>query len=155
MDLSSGIAVLEEGGGCPIFEVLIRCHPPCLFQRGAGNFKMVIYTSTIFKLKSTKQYFQIYKIENHQFSPLTLFLFSSPTFSMYFSSSVTQLCPTLRPHGLWPHQAPLSMGFSRQEYWGGQPFPSPGDFQGSNLGLPHCRQIPYCLSHQGSPGHQM
>ena len=23
--------------------------------------------------------------------------------------------------------------------------------QGSNLGLPHCRQIPYCLSHQGSP----
>ena len=24
-------------------------------------------------------------------------------------------------------QAPLSMGFSRQEYWVGQPFPSPGD----------------------------
>ena len=24
------------------------------------------------------------------------------------------------------HQAPLSMGFSRQEYWNGQPFPSPG-----------------------------
>ena len=25
------------------------------------------------------------------------------------------------------HQAPLSMGFSRQEYWSGSPFPSPGD----------------------------
>ena len=24
-------------------------------------------------------------------------------------------------------QAPLSMGFSRQEYWSGYPFPSPGD----------------------------
>ena len=24
-------------------------------------------------------------------------------------------------------QAPLSMGFSRQEYWSGVPFPSPGD----------------------------
>ena len=24
-------------------------------------------------------------------------------------------------------QAPLSMGFSRQEYWSGWPFPSPGD----------------------------
>ena len=24
-------------------------------------------------------------------------------------------------------QAPLSMGFSRQEYWSGLPFPSPGD----------------------------
>ena len=33
---------------------------------------------------------------------------------------------------LWTvaHQAPLSMGFSRQEYWNGLPFPSPGD-------LPH------------------
>ena len=25
------------------------------------------------------------------------------------------------------HQAPLSMGFSRQEYWSGLPCPSPGD----------------------------
>ena len=25
------------------------------------------------------------------------------------------------------HQAPLSMGFSRQGYWSGLPFPSPGD----------------------------
>ena len=33
-------------------------------------------------------------------------------------------------------QAPLSMGFSRQEYWSGWPFPSPGRLhhpQGSNL----------------------
>ena len=26
------------------------------------------------------------------------------------------------------HQAPLFMGFSKQEYWGGLSFPSPGDF---------------------------
>ena len=25
------------------------------------------------------------------------------------------------------YQAPLSMGFSRQEYWSGVPFPAPGD----------------------------
>ena len=25
------------------------------------------------------------------------------------------------------HQAPLSMGFSRQEYWSGLPVPAPGD----------------------------
>ena len=25
------------------------------------------------------------------------------------------------------YQAPLSMGFSRQEYWSGLPFPSPGN----------------------------
>ena len=29
-----------------------------------------------------------------------------------------------RPHGLQPTQAPLSMGFSRQEYWSGVPLPS-------------------------------
>ena len=36
---------------------------------------------------------------------------------------------------LWTvaHQAPLSMGFSRQEYWSGLPFPSPGDLP--NLGI--------------------
>ena len=25
------------------------------------------------------------------------------------------------------HQTPLTMGFSKQEYWSGLPFPSPGD----------------------------
>ena len=48
---------------------------------------------------------------------------------------VANLCLTL----LWPHglQAPLSMGFSRQEYWNGLLFPSLGDFptQGLNLCL--------------------
>ena len=30
-------------------------------------------------------------------------------------------------------QAPLSMGFSRQEYWSGLPFPSPGDLPPSGI----------------------
>ena len=47
------------------------------------------------------------------------------------------------------HQAPLSMAFSRQEYWSGLSFPFPGIFltQGLNLSLlklPFCRQILYC-----------
>ena len=56
-----------------------------------------------------------------------------------------------------PHQAPLSMGLSRQEYWSGLPCPPRGD-------LPHpgikptspaspALQTDYLpLSHQGSPG---
>ena len=46
-----------------------------------------------------------------------------------------------------------SMEFSKPEYWSGYLFPSPGDLpnQGSNPGLPHCRQILYQLSHKGSP----
>ena len=40
---------------------------------------------------------------------------------------VAQLCPTLcDPMGYIVCQAPLSMGFSKQEYWSGLPLPSPG-----------------------------
>jgi len=34
----------------------------------------------------------------------------------------------MQPHGLLPCQAPLSMGFPRQEYWSGLIFPFAGDF---------------------------
>ena len=33
------------------------------------------------------------------------------------------------------HQAPLSMGFSRQEYWSGLPFPPPGDLPDQGIKL--------------------
>ena len=50
---------------------------------------------------------------------------------------------------------PLSMEFSRQEYWSGLSFPSPEDLlfltQGLNLGLLNCRQILNPLSHRRSP----
>ena len=36
-----------------------------------------------------------------------------------------QSCPTLRNSWTAAHQAPPSMGFSRQEYWSGVPLPSP------------------------------
>ena len=37
------------------------------------------------------------------------------------------------------HQVPLSMEFSRQEYWSGYPFPSPGDLPNPGIepGLPY------------------
>ena len=39
-----------------------------------------------------------------------------------------QLYPTLcDPMNYIAHKAPLSMGFSGQEYWSGLPFPPPGD----------------------------
>ena len=66
-------------------------------------------------------------------------------------------------HAQWPltfwdlldcsNQAPLSMGFSRQEDWNGLPFPPPGFFptQGSNLHLLHWRADSLPLGHMGSP----
>ena len=51
------------------------------------------------------------------------------------------------------YHAPLSMGFSRQEYWSGLLSLSPEDLPdpGLNPDLPHCRQTLYHLSHQESP----
>ena len=40
-----------------------------------------------------------------------------------------------------PHQAPLSIGFSRQEYWSGLPIPPPG-----NLPNPEIKPTPLALA---------
>ena len=41
---------------------------------------------------------------------------------------VAKLCPTLVTPLTIACQVPLSMGFSRQEYWRGLAFPPPGNF---------------------------
>ena len=59
---------------------------------------------------------------------------------------VTQSYPTLcNPMDC----SPLSMRFSRQGYWSGLLFPSPGDLPNPGIkpGLLHCRQILYQLSY--------
>ena len=43
------------------------------------------------------------------------------------SSLVAKLCLTFATPWTIALQVPLSVGFSRQEYWSGLPFPSPGD----------------------------
>ena len=62
-------------------------------------------------------------------------------------------CPTLATPWTVAFQAPLSMGFSRQEYWSGLPFLLQRIFptQGLNQGLLHFKQILYWLSYKGSP----
>ena len=48
------------------------------------------------------------------------------------------------------HQAPLSLGFSRQEYWSGLPFPSPYNGQGSLI----MKLINFRERAESSPGSQ-
>ena len=45
----------------------------------------------------------------------------------YYCCLVAKSCPILATPWTAACQAPLPMGFSRQEYWSGLPFPSPGD----------------------------
>ena len=51
------------------------------------------------------------------------------------------------------HQAPLSMGFSRQEYWSGLPFPSPGGLPDPGIEpmSPALQADSWPLSQGGSP----
>ena len=64
---------------------------------------------------------------------------------------VAQSCPTLCIPCTITHQTPLSMGFFRQEYWSGLPFPSPGNLPdpGIKSKSPALQKILYHLSHQG------
>ena len=65
------------------------------------------------------------------------------------TSTLPGMCQSLSSIGLFEtpctvaYQAPLSMEFSRQEYWSGLLFSSPGIFptQTLNPGLRHCKQI--------------
>ena len=70
--------------------------------------------------------------------------------------SVIQSCLTF-----WTvaHQAPLSLGFPRQEYWSGLLFPSPGDLPDPGIkpeapASPALQADSLPLSHWGSPTFQ-
>ena len=69
---------------------------------------------------------------------------------------VTWLCPTVCDSVEDNPPAPLSMGFSRQEYWSELPFPLPGDAPDPGMERvspvsPYCLVDPTPLSQPGSP----
>ena len=66
---------------------------------------------------------------------------------------VAKLCPALGNSWTVTCQAPLSMGFPRQDYWSGLPFSSPGDLPdpGIKLVSPALQMDSLPLSHLGSP----
>ena len=56
------------------------------------------------------------------------------------------------------HQGPLSVGYSREEYWSGLPCPSPGDLPNPGIEpmfpVAPALQVDYLpLNHLGSPCH--
>ena len=55
--------------------------------------------------------------------------------NMLHPSQVSQAAPpdSVESDSTAARKDPLSMGFSRQEYWRGLPFPPPGDLSGSGI----------------------
>ena len=70
--------------------------------------------------------------------------------------AMAQSCLTFCNPPTIAHQAPLSMGFSRQEYWGGLPCPPPGDLPDPGIetvspASPALQTNSLLLRHWGSP----
>ena len=92
---------------CVLFKVLLINSDLCL-QRHAINFQK-----------------ELSDILNEIYSKAKRSLSKDPP--CMHAHSVTQSCLTFCDPNTVARQAPLSMGFRRQEYWSGLPFPPPGD----------------------------
>ena len=74
--------------------------------------------------------------------------------SVTFCESESEvMSDSLRPHGLQPTRLPFPWDFPGKDIGVGCHVLRQGIFptQGLNPGLPHCRQMLYCLSYQWSP----
>ena len=71
------------------------------------------------------------------------------------SDKSLQSCPTLATPWAAAHQAPLPMGFFRQEHWSGLPLPPPGDLPNPEVepAAPTLQANSFPLSHQGIHWH--
>ena len=101
-----------------------------IFFNSAKGFNIFIYVLT---LKGNFERLMITTSRLASFS-FTHFHVCSTSSCMFHKkekkeSKVAQSCPTLCD----AHQVPPSMEFSRQEYWSGLPFPSPGDLPDSGI----------------------
>ena len=83
-------------------------------------------------------------------------IISSPLFLPFFYTCVC-ISRSVVSNSVTPwavaHRAPLSMGFSRREYWRGLPLPSPGDLpdQGIKLMSPALTGIFFTTEPPGKP----
>ena len=88
--------------------------------------------------------------------PLLLNLWSNSPCIKGCCCLVAKSCLTLATPWTVARQAPLFMGFPRQECWSGLPFPSPGDLPNPEIKpvFPALQVDSLPLSRQGSPVHQ-
>ena len=122
---------------------LILCHPlfllPSIFPsiRVFSNESVLWirwskYWSFSFNISPSNEYSRLLSFRMDWFDLLalqgTLRVFSNTTVQkhQFFGTQLSlKSCPTLATQWTIACQAPLSMEFSRQEYWSGLPFPTP------------------------------
>ena len=101
------------------FDIKDHCSSLCLLTSEGRTF-LIFYFLTIDGLQ--------YTITSEEISETKTLKFITTHMAAAAASAAgksLQSCPTLWEPQTAAHQAPLSLGFSRQEYWSRLPFPSP------------------------------
>ena len=94
-------------------------------QTGWHSYYRAFYSVEIIKIHTKC----IHKMMSVSFNSIQYWTKIKEFFKTSFQCVLSRFSP-VRPFAtLWTHQAPLSMGFSRQGYWSGLRCPPPGDLQ--------------------------
>ena len=135
-----------------LFEFIING----IMQNGSfcTSFFHLPFCEMLLSLAPMNPFLLLYSILSHDYSKMYVSIFSLQTINkitfelLCMRASCFSLC---NPMDCSPPDSSVR-GILQARILGGLPFPSPGIFliQDSNPGLPHCRQILYHLSHQGS-----
>ena len=124
---------------CPLYPSLLHKATKLLFST---SLKILSLRFSFAPEHKGRAFGVISLLACYPFKRMLLLLFSHYVTSGSFVTPSTIAC-----------QAPLSMGFPRQDYWGGLPFPSLGDLPdpGIEPASPVLQTYSLPLSHQGSP----
>ena len=87
------------------------------------NIYFVTFLSLIWPMGANSSFSHVIR-----FASVIQFSKHPPVYSSSGCACVLSRVPLFAIPWTIPHQAPLSMGFSRQEFWSGLLFPSPGSF---------------------------
>ena len=99
-----------QSNGVPDFEISCVSKISKTYLR--GGHRSAFFTSVKYRLLHKRRHFS--------------YLIKEDILNSMSEWSRSVVSDSLRPCDV-AYQAPPSVGFSRQEYWGGLPFPSPGD----------------------------
>ena len=96
-----------------------NCFPAISFQGSKKQGILKTFITRHFCPEENRNLFQKFPVRHQCYHPLCREFLNVLLLSCF---SRVQLCATPQTAA---HQAPLSLGFSRQEHWSGLPFPSP------------------------------
>ena len=107
---------LQFGDSLTLRTHIFRGQTPCLLHHSSSDSVTTVFIT----IQANTQHFVLTNVT------LLLLIQGSNTYFSHCYCLVTQSCPdSFATPGTVAHQAPLSVGLSRQEYWSGLPFPTP------------------------------